>query len=64
MVLFDAAEIVEVVDHEPNRLLYAFIAQIRGPVDRMQTGAVAQVEPRDWVHRQSVSTFCDEVLSA
>ena len=40
VILFDTVEVIEVVDHHPDRLLQAFVAQIRRPVDGMQAGAI------------------------
>ena len=49
MVFFDAVEVIEVVDHHSHRLLQSLVAQIRRPMDGMQTRAVAQVKARDRV---------------
>ena len=51
MVLFNAIEVIQVVDHHPDRLLQAFVTQIRRPVDGMKAGAIAQVKARDRVQR-------------
>ena len=54
MVLFDVAEVVEVVDHDAEALLAPALGKIAGPVEALQPRAVAEVEARsDRVERQS-----------
>ena len=61
MIFFDAVEIIEVVDHHPDRLLQPLVAQIRRPVDCMQAGPIAQVKARNGVQCQMLRAFFDEV---
>ena len=64
MILFDTVEVIKVVDHHTDRLLQAFIAQIRRPVDGMQASAITQVKARNGVQRQMLSALSDKITRA
>lgn len=51
MVLFDATKVVKIVDHEAGGLVQALVAQIRRPMNGVEAGAIAQMEPRDGIQR-------------
>src|SRR5262249_23460335 len=46
VVLLDVVETIEVVDHDPRGLAYAFGGEIAEPVDPFQPRAVAEMEAR------------------
>src|SRR5512145_2811408 len=51
VVLFDVVQFVQIVDHQPARLLDPARARVGEPVDALQARAVAEVEPRNRVER-------------
>ena len=53
MISLDVIEVVQVVDHYPERLAQAVARQICADVDAFDTGAIAKVKSRDRVGRLS-----------
>ena len=53
MVLFDVAEVVEVVDHQPVALLAAALREIGRPVEPFEARAVAEMEAGNRIERQA-----------
>lgn len=49
VVFLDSAEIVQIVDHHPERLANSILGQVSGPVDTLQTRAVTEMKLRDRV---------------
>ena len=51
VVLLDVVEVVEIVHHQPERLLEAGVGEIAARIEALQPRAVPQVEPRDRIER-------------
>src|SRR5580704_1179039 len=51
VVLFDVAEVVEIVHHQPVRLAAPAFGEIARPVEPFEAGAVAEMEAGDRIER-------------
>ena len=53
MVLLDVVEIIQVVDHDPERLAHAIFRAIGQKMDLLESRTISQMEPRHRVDRQT-----------
>jgi hypothetical protein len=64
VVLFDEAEIVEIIDHQALCFAQAFGRCVAEPIQTFQTGAIAQMKSRDRVDRLCPGTYVIESREA
>ena len=51
MVLLDVIEVIEIIDHQPQRLLEAGLGEVAARIEALQPRAVPEVKARDRIER-------------